>query len=188
MTRLVIGLTGGIGTGKSAVSDRFSALGIVVADADVAARAVVAKGTPQLARIEDYFGAEILLPNGDLDRAQLRSRIFSDVTARRWLEAGGVAIVPCLRRHAKPGCVVAAPKVLVVVVRANVGARFVAVLAREHAARVALLAKEARRRDALVADEAVALVRALGIDRIEAGGRGLSSAAIVKMIIWRQAA
>ena len=47
MTRLVIGLTGGIGTGKSAVSDRFSALGIVVADADVAARAVVAKGTPQ---------------------------------------------------------------------------------------------------------------------------------------------
>lgn len=87
MTRLVIGLTGGIGTGKSAVSDRFSALGIVVADADVAARAVVAKGTPQLARIEDYFGAEILLPTGDLDRAQLRSRIFGDVTARRWLEA-----------------------------------------------------------------------------------------------------
>ncbi|MFL2535155.1 MAG: dephospho-CoA kinase [Candidatus Azotimanducaceae bacterium] len=87
MTRLVIGLTGGIGTGKSAVSDRFSALGIVVADADVAARAVVAKGTPQLARIEDYFGAEILRPTGDLDRAQLRSRIFGDVTARRWLEA-----------------------------------------------------------------------------------------------------
>jgi dephospho-CoA kinase len=87
MTRLVIGLTGGIGTGKSAVSDRFSALGIVVADADVAARAVVAKGTPQLARIKDYFGAEILLPTGDLDRAQLRSRIFGDVTARRWLEA-----------------------------------------------------------------------------------------------------
>ena len=87
MTRLVIGLTGGIGTGKSAVSDRFSALGIVVADADVAARAVVAKGTPQLARIEDYFGAEILLPTGDLDRAQLRSRIFGDVTAWRWLEA-----------------------------------------------------------------------------------------------------
>ena len=87
MTRLVIGLTGGIGTGKSAVSDRFSALGIVVADADVAARAVVAKGTPQLARIEDYFGAEILLPTGDLDRAQLRSRIFGDMTARRWLEA-----------------------------------------------------------------------------------------------------
>jgi dephospho-CoA kinase len=87
MTRLVIGLTGGIGTGKSAVSDRFAALGIVVADADLAARAVVAKGTPQLARIQEYFGTEILLPSGDLDRAQLRKKIFSDLTARRWLEA-----------------------------------------------------------------------------------------------------
>ena len=87
MTQLVIGLTGGIGTGKTAVSDRFCALGIVVADADLAARAVVAKGTPQLASIREYFGDEILLPTGDLDRAQLRKKIFSDSAARRWLEA-----------------------------------------------------------------------------------------------------
>ncbi len=87
MTQLVIGLTGGIGTGKTAVSDRFCALGIVVADADLAARAVVAKGTQQLASIREYFGDEILLPTGDLDRAQLRKKIFSDSAARRWLEA-----------------------------------------------------------------------------------------------------
>lgn len=86
MKRLVVGLTGGIGTGKSAVSDRFAALGIVIADADVAARQVVAKGTPQLASIAQYFGEEILLPSGDLNRAKLRQRVFSDPAARHWLE------------------------------------------------------------------------------------------------------
>ncbi|MGB1539145.1 MAG: dephospho-CoA kinase, partial [Pseudomonadales bacterium] len=86
MKRLVVGLTGGIGTGKSAVSDRFAALGIVIADADVAARQVVAKGTPQLASIAQYFGEEILLASGDLNRAKLRQRVFSDPAARHWLE------------------------------------------------------------------------------------------------------
>lgn len=82
----VVGLTGGIGSGKTAVSDRFQKLGVTVVDADLASRAVVAVGSPALASIRAHFGAEMLNPDGSLDRAALRARVFADPTARRWLE------------------------------------------------------------------------------------------------------
>ena len=75
---LIIGLTGGIGSGKSAVSDKFKSLGITVVDADVAARTVVEPGQPALAEIERHFGSNILNQAGVLDRAQLREIMASD--------------------------------------------------------------------------------------------------------------
>lgn len=87
MSRYVVGLTGGIAAGKSEVTRRFEALGIVVADADLAARAVVATGSPALARIADRFGTDMLLADGSLDRARLRTRVFSDPAERTALEA-----------------------------------------------------------------------------------------------------
>lgn len=75
---LRVGLTGGIGSGKSEVSRRLAALGAVILDADQAARAVVAPGTPGLARIVAAFGENILRPDGSLDRERLGAIVFSD--------------------------------------------------------------------------------------------------------------
>ena len=83
---LVVGVTGGIGSGKSAVTRRFEALGITVVDADVAARIVVEPGRPALDAIAEHFGADIIGPDGALDRAALRARVFADESERRWLE------------------------------------------------------------------------------------------------------
>jgi len=82
----VVGLTGGIGSGKSAVSERFAALGIKVVDADVASRVVVEPGQPALLRIAEHFGAELITAEGSLDRAALRAKVFADDGERRWLE------------------------------------------------------------------------------------------------------
>lgn len=86
-TAYAIGLTGGIASGKSEVSRRFEALGIVVADADVAARAALAPGSEGLAETVAAFGRDILAADGSLDRAAMRRRVFSDPDARRRLEA-----------------------------------------------------------------------------------------------------
>jgi dephospho-CoA kinase len=83
---LIIGITGGIGSGKSAVTQRFEQHGITVVDADLAARVIVEPGKPALQAITEHFGDDILLDNGALDRAALRSRVFSDEDQRRWLE------------------------------------------------------------------------------------------------------
>ncbi|MEE4299225.1 MAG: dephospho-CoA kinase [Pseudomonadales bacterium] len=83
---LVVGITGGIGSGKTAVSDRFAALGIHVVDADLASRAVVEPGRPALVDIAEHFGDEIIGADGALDRAALRTRVFADEEERRWLE------------------------------------------------------------------------------------------------------
>jgi dephospho-CoA kinase len=82
-----VGLTGGIASGKSAVAERFAARGIPVIDADVAAREVVQPGEPALADIAAAFGADMLLADGQLDRAALRRHVFGDDVARRRLEA-----------------------------------------------------------------------------------------------------
>lgn len=82
----IVGLTGGIGSGKSAVAARFRALGIRVVDADQAARAVVEPGTPALAAIAEHFGAGVIQADGTLDRAALRRLVFDDAAERRWLE------------------------------------------------------------------------------------------------------
>ena len=86
MSRYVVGLRGGIGTGKSAVSDLFAAKGIVIADADLSARLVVEPGTPAYTSICDRFGPQVILPDGKLDRAALREIVFSDTQARQFLE------------------------------------------------------------------------------------------------------
>lgn len=83
----VVGLTGGIGSGKTAVSDRFAKLGIAVIDADVAARVVVEPGRPALAKIAEHFGQETVATNGELNRAKLRALVFQNEAERKWLEA-----------------------------------------------------------------------------------------------------
>lgn len=82
----VVALTGGVAAGKSAVAERFGALGIEVYDADVAAREVVAPGEAALAEIEFVFGPDVLQDDGSLDRRAMRERVFADATARRQLE------------------------------------------------------------------------------------------------------
>jgi dephospho-CoA kinase len=82
-----IGLTGGIASGKSAATRGFEAQGIVVVDADLAAREVVALGSEGLAELVDAFGREILDASGALDRVAMRQRIFADTAARKCLEA-----------------------------------------------------------------------------------------------------
>lgn len=84
--KLIIGLTGGIGSGKSEVSRRFEKLGITLVDADVVARDVVLPGKPALESIRSHFGTDILLPDGSLNRAKLREIIFTDPAEKEWLE------------------------------------------------------------------------------------------------------
>ncbi len=87
MSRFIVGLTGGIASGKSEVTKRFEGLGITVADADIAAREVVAPGSPALAQISRRFGSAMLLADGTLDRARLREHVFGNDAERRALEA-----------------------------------------------------------------------------------------------------
>ena len=84
---LIIGLTGGIGSGKSVASDKFKSLGIVVVDADVASRTVVEPGKPALKEIQDHFGSGIITAEGKLDRNKLREIIATDSEKRKWLES-----------------------------------------------------------------------------------------------------
>jgi len=82
----VVALTGNIGTGKTTVAGLFEALGIPHVDSDKIARELVQPGTPALAKIITHFGEKFLLPNGQLDRTQLRHYIFNHPEARTWLE------------------------------------------------------------------------------------------------------
>lgn len=84
---LRVGVTGGIGSGKSAVTKMLETRDIVVVDADVIARQVVERGTEALDRIAEHFGHAILRPDGTLDRAALRTKIFQDDAERKWLES-----------------------------------------------------------------------------------------------------
>lgn len=83
----ILGLTGGIGSGKSAASQWFETQGITVVDADIVAREVVTKGQPALNQIQQQFGDWVLLENGELNRAALREYIFKEASARQQLEA-----------------------------------------------------------------------------------------------------
>lgn len=84
--QLVVGITGGIGSGKSAVTDYLEIKGITVVDADKVARVVVEPGTSGLAAIAEHFGRDILLPDGTLDRAALRKIVFDNPDEREVLE------------------------------------------------------------------------------------------------------
>jgi dephospho-CoA kinase len=93
---LRVGLTGGIGSGKSEVSKRLATLGAVVVDADKAAREVVEPGTPGLARIAETFGPGVLRTDGALDRAKLAEIVFADEGARGRLNA---IVHPLVHEH-----------------------------------------------------------------------------------------
>jgi dephospho-CoA kinase len=84
---LRVGITGGIGSGKTALTDWLSTQSIVIVDADLAARVIVEPGQPALAEIAAQFGQEYLLPNGHLDRAALRKLVFADDAKRQTLES-----------------------------------------------------------------------------------------------------
>ncbi|UXI01655.1 dephospho-CoA kinase [Photobacterium sp. TY1-4] len=82
---MVVGLTGGIGSGKSTVADLFAHYDIDIIDADMIAREVVEPGTPGLQAIVEKLGSDILLTDGTLDRAKLRQAIFNDSALKHWL-------------------------------------------------------------------------------------------------------
>lgn len=86
MSKFIVGLTGGIGSGKSVVSRLFEEKNIAVVDADIVAREVVQPGTPGLLQIIQHFGTSIVDENGNLLRAQLREIIFSNPDEKQWLE------------------------------------------------------------------------------------------------------
>ncbi|OTA17127.1 dephospho-CoA kinase [Xenorhabdus vietnamensis] len=81
----IVALTGGIGSGKTTISNVFSSLGTPIVDADIIAREVVAHGTPALQAITEHFGVDILLPDGNLNRAMLRQKIFAAPEKKKWL-------------------------------------------------------------------------------------------------------
>lgn len=101
MARVVVAVTGGVASGKSAATDAFAARGIVIADADVAARQVVEPGQPALDEIVARFGGDCLGSDGRLDRAAMRARVFADPSARKALEA---ILHPRIRRWLQSAC------------------------------------------------------------------------------------
>jgi dephospho-CoA kinase len=106
-----VGLTGGIGSGKTAVTDLLASWGALIVDADVVAREVVAPGTEGLARVVAEFGPTVLTPGGELDRERLAGIVFADPSARARLNA----IVHPLVRARSQELVAAAPPGTVVV-------------------------------------------------------------------------
>lgn len=104
MSRYVVAITGGVASGKSEVTRRFEALGIVVADADVAAREAVAIGSPGLVEVIAAFGESVLGPDGGLARAEMRARVFNDTATRQQLEA---IVHPRVRQHLQAHCTAA---------------------------------------------------------------------------------
>jgi dephospho-CoA kinase len=108
---LRIGLTGGIGSGKSTVSALLAARGAVIVDADRIAREVVEPGTPGLARIVEAFGEPVLAADGSLDRAALAAVVFADPEARRQLDG---IVHPLVRARAAELAAAAPPGAVVV--------------------------------------------------------------------------
>ena len=104
MSEFIIGLTGGVASGKSEITRRFAARGIVIADADEAARDAVAAGSAGLAEVVAAFGPDVLDSDGTLDRAAMRRRVFNDDDARTRLEA---IIHPRVRANLQAACAAA---------------------------------------------------------------------------------
>lgn len=110
----ILGLTGGIGSGKSAVAQCFVDQGVHLVDADHAARWVVEPGRPALDKIIEHFGPAVLQADGQLDRAALRARVFANAEERRWLEALlhpliGQEITQFLARAESPYAILVSP-------------------------------------------------------------------------------
>lgn len=118
----IVAVTGGIASGKSAVTARFEQLGVPVIDADLIARELVEPGEVALAEIVQRFGAGVLDAEGRLDRRQLRQRIFSDAGARRDLEA---ILHPRIReRMRERALAAAAPYVVLAIPLLTAGSRY----------------------------------------------------------------
>ena len=96
MANYIVGLSGGIGSGKTTVSTLFQQHGVSVIDADIIAREVVKKGSDTLAQIASYFGSDYLTSAGELDRSKLRTRIFSHSEDKQWLNN---LLHPLIRQH-----------------------------------------------------------------------------------------
>lgn len=109
----IVGLTGGIGSGKSTVADIFSSLGIAVVDTDVIAHELTGARGAAMPEIAAAFGPDVLLAQGGLDRAAMRRRVFADPSARKRLES---ILHPRIRHEADVRCQAAvSPYVLLVV-------------------------------------------------------------------------
>lgn len=114
----IVGITGGIGSGKTAATDRFIKLGVDVVDADLMSREVVKPGTRALIAIADHYGAErVLLPDGSLNRRALREIVFADASQKKWLEnllhpLIREEIVQRLQRCKPPYCLLSSPLLL----------------------------------------------------------------------------
>lgn len=97
MAKRLIGLTGGIASGKSAVADRLAQLGADIIDTDQISREVVAPGQPALVEIAEHFGPEVISEDGSLNRAVVREKVFANPDERKWLEE---LLHPLIRRTA----------------------------------------------------------------------------------------
>ncbi len=99
-----VGLTGGIGSGKSAAAERFAALGATIVDTDLIAHRLTAPGGAAIAAIRQAFGAGVISPDGSLDRAAMRARVFAEPAARQQLEA---ILHPLIRAESARQCLAA---------------------------------------------------------------------------------
>ncbi|MEZ9197546.1 dephospho-CoA kinase [Shewanella sp. 10N.286.54.B9] len=113
MADFIVGLTGGIGSGKTTVANLFADLGVVLVDADIVAREVVSPGSEGLAAIVEHFGADILLTDGSLDRSKLRERIFDNDEQRLWLNG---LLHPLIRETMLKNCKEAQSNYVIMVV------------------------------------------------------------------------
>jgi dephospho-CoA kinase len=157
--RLVVGLTGGIASGKSLVGGMFAKLGAALVDTDVIAREVVADGEPGLAAIVAKFGVAVLLPSGELNRPVLRSLVFGDEAKRRTLES---ILHPLIRERTRAKLeAIEAPYALVAVpllVETSFGEIVDRILVVDCPESMQL--ERLTRRDAIPKEEALAMLRA----------------------------
>jgi len=160
----MVGLTGGIGAGKSAVARRLAEHGAVIIDADQLAREAVAKGTEGLAEVVEAFGTGVLDADGNLDRARLAGQVFGDDAARRRLEE---IIHPRVRARTAELATAAAPDAVVVndvplLVEAGLagGFQYVIVVLADEGTRVERLVRSR----GMSRDEALARIRAQATD------------------------
>lgn len=113
MADFIVGLTGGIGSGKTTVANLFADLGVVLVDADIVAREVVSPGSEGLAAIVEHFGTDILLTDGSLDRSKLRECIFDNDEQRLWLNS---LLHPLIRETMLKNCKEAQSNYVIMVV------------------------------------------------------------------------
>ncbi|MGN4981554.1 dephospho-CoA kinase [Aeromonas dhakensis] len=155
----VVAITGGIGSGKTTVANQFAELGIEVVDADIIAREVVEPGTPALAAIAAHFGADVIAPDGRLDRRQLRERVFTDPQAKGWLNA---LLHPLIRSEMQRQCAAARSPYCLLVVPLLVENRLTALANRVLVIDVDEVTQIERtcRRDGVSREQAVAILAA----------------------------